>query len=172
MTVDEFGRCYYSIKDIIELLYARPDFDISQIAIEKTECHKWNQYCEELLEEMKILSDHNTITDNIEDFHKMKLGAWFMPQEYIEFDIEKFVLDQCTSAEETIRANDELMMFSQRNLIIVLKYIKYVVDTMRANHIVWGVGRGSSLASFVLFLIGINKVNPLLHNLDIHEFLR
>ena len=102
----------------------------------------------------------------------MKLGAWFMPKEYIDFDIEKFVLDQCTSAEETIRANDELMMFSQRNLIIVLKYIKYVVDTMRANHIVWGVGRGSSLASFVLFLIGINKVNPLLHNLDIHEFLR
>ena len=77
-----------------------------------------------------------------------------------------------SNAEETKRVNDELMMFNERNLIIVLKYIKYVVDTMRANHIVWGVGRGSSLASFVLFLIGINKVNPLLHNLDIHEFLR
>ena len=58
------------------------------------------------------------------------------------------------------------------NLIPVLQYIKYVVDTMRENSIVWGVGRGSSLSSFILFLIGINKVNPITHNLDIHEFLR
>ena len=64
------------------------------------------------------------------------------------------------------------MLFESRNLIPVLQYIKYLVDTMRENKIVWGIGRGSSLASFVLFLIGINKVNPLLHNLDIHEFLR
>ena len=172
MTVDEYGRCYYSIRDIIELLYNRPDFDVSDVAIEKTESEKWNKYCEELLEDMKTLSDHNTITENIEDFHKMKLSAWFMPKEYMDFDIENFVLDQCTTAEETQRVHDELILFETRNLIIVLKYIKYVVDTMRANNIVWGVGRGSSLASFVLFLIGINKVNPLLHNLDIHEFLR
>ena len=72
----------------------------------------------------------------------------------------------------TKRTQDELMMFESRNLMPVLRYIKYLVDTMRNNNIVWGVGRGSSLASFVLFLIGINKVNPLLHNLDIHEFLR
>ena len=121
---------------------------------------------------MQVLSDHHAITENIEDFHTMKLSAWFMPKEYMDFDIENFVLDQCTTAEETTRVHDELIMFEERNLIIVLKYIKYVVDTMRANNIVWGVGRGSSLASFVLFLIGINKVNPLLHNLDIHEFLR
>ncbi len=172
MQIDEYGRCYYSIKDIIELLYNRPDFDISDVAIEKTESEKWNRYCQDLLDEMKVVSDHHTITADIEEFHKMRLGAWFMPKEYIEFNIEKYVLDQCTNSKETQRVKDELMMFEERNLIIVLKYIKYVVDTMRTNKIVWGVGRGSSLASFVLFLIGINKVNPLLHNLDIHEFLR
>jgi DNA polymerase-3 subunit alpha len=95
-----------------------------------------------------------------------------MPEEYQQFDIENFVLQQCKNAEETKRTQDELMMFESRNLMPVLRYIKYLVDTMRNNNIVWGVGRGSSLASFVLFLIGINKVNPLLHNLDIHEFLR
>ena len=172
MQIDEYGRCYYSIKDIIELLYNRPDFDISDVAIEKTESEKWNRYCQDLLDEMKVVSDHHTITADIEEFHKMRLGSWFMPKEYIEFNIEKYVLGQCTNSKETQRVKDELMMFEERNLIIVLKYIKYVVDTMRTNKIVWGVGRGSSLASFVLFLIGINKVNPLLHNLDIHEFLR
>jgi DNA polymerase III alpha subunit len=43
---------------------------------------------------------------------------------------------------------------------------------MRKNKIVWGVGRGSSVASYVLFLIGIHKVNSLKYNLDIKEFLK
>ena len=38
--------------------------------------------------------------------------------------------------------------------------MKYLVDTMRNNNIVWGVGRGSSVGSFVLYKIGINRINP------------
>ena len=72
MTVDEYGQVHYSIKEIIEILYQRPDFDLSEIAIEKTENNKYNEHCEELLEEMQILSDHNALTENIEDFHQMR----------------------------------------------------------------------------------------------------
>jgi DNA polymerase III alpha subunit len=172
MTVDEYGQVHYSIKEIIEILYQRPDFDLSEIAIEKTENNKYNEHCEELLEEMQILSDHNALTENVEDFHKMRMNTWFMPDAYKRLDILEFCLDQCETTEERQRVNDEMMMFESRKLIPVLQYIKYLVDTMRKNKIVWGVGRGSSLSSFVLFLLGINKVNPLLHNLDIHEFLR
>ena len=95
-----------------------------------------------------------------------------MPEKYKTFNVEEYALEQCQTTEEKQRVKDEMMMFESRKLIPVLQYIKYLVDTMRQNRIVWGVGRGSSLASFVLFLLGINKVNPLLHNLDIHEFLR
>ena len=52
MTVDEYGQVHYSIKEIIEILYQRPDFDLSEIAIEKTENNKYNEHCEELLEEI------------------------------------------------------------------------------------------------------------------------
>ena len=121
---------------------------------------------------MQILSDHNAITENIEDFHKIKLNTWFMPEEYKTFDVEKYCLECCETNEEMQRVKDEMMMFEARKLLPVLQYIKYLVDTLRTNKIVWGVGRGSSLASFILFLLGINKVNPLLHNLDVHEFLR
>jgi len=48
----------------------------------------------------------------------------------------------------------------------------YLVDFMRENKIVWGVGRGSSTASFVLYLIGIHKINPIQFQLDWREFLR
>jgi DNA polymerase III alpha subunit len=43
---------------------------------------------------------------------------------------------------------------------------------MRSNNIVWGVGRGSSVASYVLYLLGVHKVDSIKYGLDIREFLK
>jgi len=48
----------------------------------------------------------------------------------------------------------------------------YMVQVMKDNHIVWGVGRGSSVSSFLLFLVGLHQINPIKYNLDIKEFIR
>jgi hypothetical protein len=48
----------------------------------------------------------------------------------------------------------------------------YLVDFMRENKIVWGVGRGSSVASYILYIIGVHKVNSIQYGLDFHEFMR
>ena len=63
-------------------------------------------------------------------------------------------------------------MFEKKKFINVLQFLIYFVDTLRAKNVVWGVGRGSSVASFCLFLIGIHKINPLQYDLNIAEFLR
>jgi DNA polymerase III alpha subunit len=57
-------------------------------------------------------------------------------------------------------------------MIGLLKYIKYLVDTMREHKIVWGVGRGSSVASYALYLIGVHKIDSVKYGLDINEFLK
>ena len=54
----------------------------------------------------------------------------------------------------------------------MLRYLRYLVDTLRANGIVWGVGRGSSVASFVLYKIGVHRINSIEHDLDFNEFMR
>jgi DNA polymerase III alpha subunit len=54
----------------------------------------------------------------------------------------------------------------------LLFYLKYLVDTLRENKVLWGVGRGSSVASYVLYLIGVHKIDSLKYNLDIAEFLK
>ena len=95
-----------------------------------------------------------------------------MPDEYKNFDIAKFVLDQCTHDEEMQRVGKELLMYQKRGLFTLLQYMKYLVDLMRENNIVWGVGRGSSVSSFVLFLIGIHRINSLHYDLNIEEFLK
>ena len=95
-----------------------------------------------------------------------------MPKEYIDFDIAKWVLEQCNSDEELQRAGKELMMFQERNLLPLLNFMYYLIQVMRENNIVWGVGRGSSVSSFVLYKIGINRINPMYYSLDFSEFLR
>ena len=95
-----------------------------------------------------------------------------MPDEYKNLDIAKYVLDQCTHEEEMQRVGKELLIYQKRDLFPLLQYMKYLVDLMRENKIIWGVGRGSSVSSFVLFLIGIHRINSLHYDLDIEEFLK
>jgi len=95
-----------------------------------------------------------------------------MPDQYKNFDIAQWVLDQCNSEAELQRVGQELLLYQERNLFPLLCYLKYLVDTMNQNGIVWGVGRGSSVSSFVLYLIGVHKINSLYYDLDIEEFLK
>lgn len=97
---------------------------------------------------------------------------WFIPDSYKNIDIEQWCLDKCKSEVEVKRVELELPEFKSRNLYPVLQCMIYIVDTLRANNIVWGVGRGSSVSSYVLFLIGVHKIDSIKYGLDIKEFLR
>ena len=109
---------------------------------------------------------------SVEDFDNNNQSKWHLPNEYANMDIAKYVLDKCANEAELQRAGDELIKFQERDMFILLKYLKYLVDTMRKNNIVWGVGRGSSVASFVLFLLEIHRINSLYYDLSIDEFLK
>jgi DNA polymerase III alpha subunit len=106
------------------------------------------------------------------EFDKINQQFWYIPVEYQNYDIATFVLDQCKTEEELQRAGKELLLYQERDMFVLLQYLKYLVDTMRNNNIVWGVGRGSSVASFVLYLIGVHKINSLYYDLPIEEFLK
>ena len=109
---------------------------------------------------------------SVEEFDENNLLNWSMPEEYQTFDIARWLLDQCKHEEEIQRVGKELLMYQKRDLFMLLQYMKYLVDLMREHDIVWGVGRGSSVSSFVLFLIGIHRINSLYYDLDIEEFLK
>ena len=96
---------------------------------------------------------------------------WFIPNEYKQLDIEEFLVTQCPE-QNYPRLIEELALFEQNNMIPVLKTMKYVVDTLRTNNIVWGVGRGSSVSSYVLYLIGIHKIDSVKYALPIDEFFK
>lgn len=98
---------------------------------------------------------------------------WFIPKEYQELDIEAWVREKTPPWDpEHTRVEQELELFHKHNMIPVLKTMLYVVETLRANNIVWGVGRGSSVASYVLHIIGVHKIDSIKYNLPIEEFFK
>lgn len=74
--------------------------------------------------------------------------------------------------DREIRINNELKIFKTKNLFPLLQAIIYVINTLQQNNIVWGVGRGSSVSSYVLYLIGVHDVDSVKYELDFTDFIR
>lgn len=108
----------------------------------------------------------------VPEFDRIRQGHWFMPDEYQQLDIAQHVLSLCDTPEQLQRAGEELLMFQERELFDLLRYLKYLVDVMRQNNVIWGVGRGSSVASYVLYLLGVHRIDSMFYDLDPAEFLR
>lgn len=108
----------------------------------------------------------------VPEFDARRQSHWFMPEDYRSLDIAEHVLGLCTTQEQLQRVGEELLLFQERNLFDLLRYLKYLVDVMHANRVIWGVGRGSSVASYVLFLLGVHRIDSMYYDLDIREFLR
>lgn len=97
---------------------------------------------------------------------------WFIPEEYRTMDILDWLYQRCPAPDVRERVVEELRLFAKHDMIPVLKTMKYVVDTLRANNVVWGVGRGSSVASYVLHIIGVHKIDSIKYNIPIEEFFK
>lgn len=107
-----------------------------------------------------------------QQFDQDQQSQWFMPTQYRNLDIAKHVIDLCGTQQELQRVAQELLLYQEKNLFDLLRYLKYLVDVMRDNGLIWGVGRGSSVASYVLYLLGVHKINSIYYDLDPREFLR
>lgn len=100
------------------------------------------------------------------------VNSWKIPQEYMNLAIDDFLYNKCSTEQQKKRVSEELILYKEKNLLTLLKFMIYFVDTLRKNNILWGVGRGSSVSSYVLFLIGIHRIDSLKYGLKIGEFLK
>lgn len=167
---DKYGNVVLSEDGIVNLLYSG-ELDVSTLEVENSGdvqlFNKWaNMFDEDLL---PVYTDP---TESIEEFDNRHQSNWLIPNEYLEIDVEAFLLKKCSTQIEIDRVKEEMALFREREMEVILQVLIYLVDVMRKNNIVWGVGRGSACSSYCLYLIGIHKVNSLRYNLDIKEFLK
>ena len=166
MKSDIFGNPIFQEKDIFNMFYKGHTEYLDQIFVEET------PNITKLFRELDINPRVVDSYENKEFFDQANQSTWFIPIEYQNFPIVEWLYDQCKTEEEKLRVDEELEAFIKHNMFDLLFCLKYIVDTLRKNNIIWGVGRGSSVASYVLYLIGIHKINSLKYNLDWREFLR
>lgn len=171
MERDQWGRPLLTESEVIDYLYKNPTADISRLYLPHPEKH--NNAIDSNFSELSKVLPLDDIALSPEEWHKSNQQHWYMPDEYKNMDIAAWILAECKGDEtELQRCGTELLEYAERGLLPLLAYIKYLVDTMRANNVVWGVGRGSSVASFVLYKIGIHKINSITYELDFKEFMR
>jgi DNA polymerase III alpha subunit len=109
--------------------------------------------------------------------------SWNIPEEYINLDIAKYVIGKLVQEaklksltreqifERMARSADELILYEKYNAMDILRALIYIINTLDAHKIVWGIGRGSCVASYILYLIGVHDVDSIKYELDIVDFL-
>lgn len=183
MKTDDLGIPRFTNRDLVDMIYSG-NIDKCHIVLcdQDDDIEKFNAAME--AQGLPKLQQYIPIDVDTKTFDGVCQGEWFMPKEYKTIDVDDWVLRKLMKMKDAIhpdlvlhsaewqRVYDELVAFDERGMFNLLRYMIYLVDFMHENKIVWGVGRGSSVASYVLYLIGVHRIDSLKYNLDWHEFLR
>ena len=170
MTNDAFGHIIYDLDDVVDLLMQGVELtQLNGILVDQSVNF---DNIDQLLDQPPQFNQYTNTNLTVAEFDQQCQQNWRMPVEYQNMDIAAHVLSLCQSAAELQRSGHELMLYQERNLFDLLRYLTYLVDVMRDNQVIWGVGRGSSVASYVLYLLGVHRINSMFYDLDVGEFLR
>jgi len=121
-------------------------------------------------------------TNKLKEFTETDVDAeftydWNTPEPFASDDIESkcaIRLSELKLDNEIYinRLSFELIEIEKRHMTDLIRHLLYMINHFITNDVVWGVGRGSSCASLVLFLLGINKIDPIKYDIPVSEFLR
>jgi DNA polymerase III alpha subunit len=170
MKTDQYGQIIYNESDLVSMVMSGATIESLQGMLVEPGVNL--ETASAYLEQVPELVEYAFTDMNVEEFDAMKQNSWHMPDEYRNLDIAEYILSLCDTDARLQRCGQELLLFQERNLFDLLRYLKYLVDTLQANNMIWGVGRGSSVASYVLYLLGVHRIDSMFYDLDPTEFLR
>ncbi len=176
MHLNQVSDLIFSSKDLIEEIYKGNVDKINLAKVHYAEDIDYLSYVEFVqdnkLDDWPVPEPYFGEVRTKEEFDSYMQRRWYIPADYMNFNIEDYLYSLCVSDDEKDRVKIELDLYKKHNMLPLLIFLKYLVDKLRNHNILWGVGRGSSVASYCLYLLGIHKINSIKYDLDIKEFLR
>jgi hypothetical protein len=173
MIQDKFGQLIFNESDVVDfVMQGRDVASLNRMLVDATVDLEKSAL---LLDCVPALINYDTLndfTETLEDFDCRLQQTWHMPMQYKDMDIAQHILSLCDTDAELQRCGQELLLYQERDLFDLLRFLKYLVDTMSVNRVIWGVGRGSSVASYVLYKLGVHRIDSMFYDLDPYEFLR
>ena len=166
--IDGIGRVVFTSDGLADLLINGKEINglLSEVSDDSL---KYNQFSSK---GKLVLYDNEMASETIEEYDRKATSNWKTPEKYDEIDLNAWLLTRCLDEIQKDRVRKELNMYEERNLFPLLRHLIYLIEHFRKNNIVWGVGRGSCCASYILYLIGVHRVDSIKYNIEIEEFLR
>lgn len=173
MIQNKFGELVFGENDICDLLMQGHDVEsLKNVVVDKTiNLEELVTYIERPDSLLTWTFPYNQEL-SVPEFHASQQMMWHMPDKYKNLDIAEYILGLCATEAELQRCGEELLLYQERDLFNLLRYLKYLVDVMTENNVIWGVGRGSSVASYVLYKLGVHRIDSMFYKLNVQEFLR
>lgn len=171
MKTNKYGQAILESDNLRELLLQGKNISHLNVIFDQ-DIELFQQYQGELLPETITFLGEPDESLTFDEFHQKCADDWIFPSLYQQIDVKKWLLDKCKTQDEIDRVNAEYVLYEERDLIMLLRLFIFIIDYLRKNDLVWGVGRGSSTSSYVLFLIGTHFVDSIKYNLDIKDFLK
>jgi len=171
MKINMYGQAILSSDHLRELLLQGKNIGHLNVVFDE-EIELFQKYQQELLKETIVFLGAPEEKLTFDEFHDKCAEEWIFPIIYQQIDVKAWLLDKCKRQEEIDRVNQEYILYEERDLIMLLRLFIYLIDYMRKNNFIWGVGRGSSVSSYVLYLIGVHRVDSLKYGFDIRDYLK
>lgn len=136
-------------------------------------------YVTELTPEIVEYNNFSEHKFSVKESFSIPDKEWRLPEHYKYLDLDEYLIELFDRIEKDElydkrlqRLSEEIVLFKQLDLYDVLRTLIYVIDTMKEQKVVWGVGRGSSCSSYLLFLLGLHEVDPVKYDIEITDFLK
>ena len=173
MRTDQYGQIVLGEQDLVNfVMQGRDVWNLKRVIVDHdVDLERGIQIIQEPSAMMQWTFPENSDMA-VPDWDHIQQQQWHMPDSYKTMDIAAHVLDLCDTDAELQRCGEELILYQERGLMDLLRYLRYLVDVLRENRVIWGVGRGSSVASYVLYLLGVHRIDSMFYDLDAREFLR
>jgi len=146
--MNQFNEMVVDENDLVEgLLQGKNTTRIVTKDLEKID--DYNHFCS--LFKIENAIEYETPSDKHSDKYSYKnADSWSMPSEYKQLDIVNYLIGKVTSDVQRERVQLELTEFEKREMLPMLQFLVYMVATLKHNNILWGVGRGSSVSSYIV----------------------
>ncbi len=168
---NKYGQAILTSDDLKELLLQGKNISHLNV-IPDSEIELFQKYQEEILSETITFMEAPEEILSFDEFHERCSAEWIFPEIYQHIDVKSWLLDKCKTQEQIDRVEDEFMLYEERDLVMLLRLFIFLIDYLRKNKFVWGVGRGSSVSSYILYLIGVHRVDSVKYGLDIRDYLK
>jgi len=103
-----------------------------------------------------------------------------IPDEYKYLNIKAFIWNKleiiCQDFNNEqqqlrrVRVEEEWELYQKFKVVDMLLVMNYVINTFISDNVVWGCGRGSSVSSYILYILNVHDIDSVYYELDYNDF--